>query len=311
MQYTTDFHSNLVGRRKELGLTQEQLAQRLNVSPQAVSKWERSSYPDAELLPRLAAALNISLDTLYGLGSADSGADPVEAVSQTLQSLPPERRPEFVAKLGYAVICAYNPSTDGVTGRLRGSYEHETFAKLHTDHEIALARLNSDQRYFMYLEKPEHGIADYLRSDERIVLLLRTLADTDAIRLVKYMAGNCRNMLFMSEKLAERLDIPLEKVQRIMDRLDRFGLVWRMSGDFGTEADAAILYGYTHNPAVAMMLVLAQSACNYLRFSDPEVALFTYGTMQDRSSGDPKRIPQVSTWDADRAVMQSDYDKKG
>ena len=215
MQFTTDFHSNLVGRRKELGLTQEQLAQRLNVSPQAVSKWERSSYPDAELLPRLAAALNISLDTLYGLGSADSGADPVDAVSQTLQSLPPERRPEFVAKLGYAVICAYNPSTDGVTGRLRGSYEHETFAKLHTDHEIALARLNSDQRYFMYLEKPEHGIADYLRSDERIVLLLRTLADTDAIRIVKYMAGNCRKAGKQHLDETECLDVKTCTAQEI------------------------------------------------------------------------------------------------
>ena len=34
--------------RKEKGLTQEQLAMRLNVSPQAVSKWENSSYPDGE-----------------------------------------------------------------------------------------------------------------------------------------------------------------------------------------------------------------------------------------------------------------------
>ena len=44
----TVFGRNLAKRRKALGLTQEQLAMRLNVSPQAVSKWENSSYPDGE-----------------------------------------------------------------------------------------------------------------------------------------------------------------------------------------------------------------------------------------------------------------------
>lgn len=44
----TVFGRNLAKRRKALGLTQEQFAMRLNVSPQAVSKWENSSYPDGE-----------------------------------------------------------------------------------------------------------------------------------------------------------------------------------------------------------------------------------------------------------------------
>ena len=56
----------------------------------------------------------------------------------------------------------------------------------------------------MFLEKPETGAADYLRDEDRIVKLLTTLADADAIRMIKYMAGSCRNKLFVPEKLAER-----------------------------------------------------------------------------------------------------------
>jgi len=82
-----------------------------------------------------------------------------------------------------------------VTGRLRGSYEHETFAKLHTDHEIALARLNSDQRYFMYLEKPEHGIADYLLL--LVALLLHCLFRVGNIFL--FVVGYFLNILFLLE----------------------------------------------------------------------------------------------------------------
>lgn len=67
MDNNTAFRKNLVNRRKELGLTQEQLAQKMNVSPQAVSKWENTSYPDGSLLPLLSETLNISLDELFGL----------------------------------------------------------------------------------------------------------------------------------------------------------------------------------------------------------------------------------------------------
>ena len=52
-------------RRQTLGLTQEQLAQKLGVSAPAVNKWERAlNYPDITLLPALARALGVDLNTL-------------------------------------------------------------------------------------------------------------------------------------------------------------------------------------------------------------------------------------------------------
>lgn len=53
--------------RKRLNLTQEQLASQLNISNQAVSKWElEQCYPDITLLPKLADVFGISLDELFG-----------------------------------------------------------------------------------------------------------------------------------------------------------------------------------------------------------------------------------------------------
>jgi len=61
------FSNNLVRLRKELKFTQEKLAESLGVSFQAVSKWETmQSYPDIELLPRLAELLETSVDSLIG-----------------------------------------------------------------------------------------------------------------------------------------------------------------------------------------------------------------------------------------------------
>lgn len=51
--------------RKDKGITQEGLAERLGVSPQAVSKWENDiSCPDITLLPKLAQHLGITVDEL-------------------------------------------------------------------------------------------------------------------------------------------------------------------------------------------------------------------------------------------------------
>ena len=55
----------IMTKRKQLGLTQQALANALNVSFQAVSKWENgASCPDVEILPLLAKTLNTSVDSL-------------------------------------------------------------------------------------------------------------------------------------------------------------------------------------------------------------------------------------------------------
>ncbi|WP_295579839.1 helix-turn-helix domain-containing protein [uncultured Oscillibacter sp.] len=54
--------------RKEHGMTQIQLAEKMGVTDKAVSKWERDlSCPDINALPHLAALFNISVDELMQL----------------------------------------------------------------------------------------------------------------------------------------------------------------------------------------------------------------------------------------------------
>ena len=59
---------NLKGLRKKNSLTQEQLADVLGVSPQAVSRWESgTTYPDITMLPTIANYFDVSLDDLMGM----------------------------------------------------------------------------------------------------------------------------------------------------------------------------------------------------------------------------------------------------
>ncbi len=68
-----DFGRRLALARKEQGMTQEQLAARLGVTPQAVSKWERGNgYPDLDLLFSLCEIAKCSSDYLIGRDTISS-----------------------------------------------------------------------------------------------------------------------------------------------------------------------------------------------------------------------------------------------
>lgn len=61
------FNENLKYLRKEANLTQEQFAEKLNVSRQAVTKWESGqSYPDIQNLKEMADMFNVTMDALVG-----------------------------------------------------------------------------------------------------------------------------------------------------------------------------------------------------------------------------------------------------
>lgn len=63
----------IMNRRKELGLTQQQLADKLHISFQAVSKWEKgTTYPNIEILRDLAIVLDVSTDEILAGGRKET-----------------------------------------------------------------------------------------------------------------------------------------------------------------------------------------------------------------------------------------------
>ena len=66
------FGSMVAELRKEKGMTQADLAEKMGITDKAVSKWERYlSYPDIALIPRLAEILGVSVDELLSLKRPD------------------------------------------------------------------------------------------------------------------------------------------------------------------------------------------------------------------------------------------------
>ncbi len=72
-----NFSEILIQRRKQLGLSQESLAEKIQVSRQAVSKWETGeAMPDMTKLMALADALEMTLDALCGRNFPEQAVNP-------------------------------------------------------------------------------------------------------------------------------------------------------------------------------------------------------------------------------------------
>lgn len=77
---------NIKEGRKLKGLSQEELAIRLSVVRQTVSKWEQGlSVPDSEMLISISEVLDIPISTLLGESITESEVDNLKAISEKLE----------------------------------------------------------------------------------------------------------------------------------------------------------------------------------------------------------------------------------
>lgn len=77
---------NIKSIRKSKGFSQEELAVRLNVVRQTISKWEQGlSVPDAEMLIALSEVLETPVSTLLGENVSASDTDDLKAISKKLE----------------------------------------------------------------------------------------------------------------------------------------------------------------------------------------------------------------------------------
>lgn len=288
------FSKNLTKFRKRSGLTQGQLAAKLNVTPQAVSKWENGSLPDTEFLPKIAGILGVSIDVLFGLAEDRDVPDLEQMIADRIRQTPAAERADVIMQLFYAAISAYNDYKLSAP-RYPENLELETYAELKSDHELSIARLNDDLKYFCFLKIPENGVNSYTEPTENMIHLFETLANRDAITVIHYLGGGYRNRMQSLEFIAKQVGLPVTRVHKVMDNLDRLGIVWRVSANI-TDSPS-IIYGYSYNTVLTCLLVLAKSIANYVRFHDLRIEPFTHGPFRSEAAENSGPVPQASFWE--------------
>ena len=155
-------NERIAALRKERGFTLEQLGQMVGVSAQAVSKWEKGGAPDVSLLPAVADALGVSIDSLFGrveeAGSEDAFGARLLADTCVLQLMVALNR-DFPAAEAAEGAYRFDPKMEEVT----------RFIREHLAEELTIERLSGafflSRYYLMHRFKDVYGctVHQYIR----------------------------------------------------------------------------------------------------------------------------------------------------
>lgn len=246
MEYS--FNAALRRIRREKGLTQEQIADAVGVSPQAVSKWEGQSFPDAQLIPAIADALGVTTDELFGR-EREPEKSFCQQVTEHFRELAMKDR-QASETMAQAFDCCralisgmcgadeYSPLPESV---LKNS-EYATFSQLTLESGILQMRLTANLQYFLLMPEPEGGYDDLLHYDERMVRLFEFLAVPNALRAIYFLAGRSTTIFFKLETLTSELGISPDNARRIIDGLLEFNLIWEATLEGGKSSEKIYQY---------------------------------------------------------------------
>ena len=218
--------------RIEKQLTQEQLGLLLNITTQAVSKWERGGTPDAEMLPRLSEVLGVSIDALYGREEQSV----TMSLARQLCRMPSDKAFRYAYELCWAIEIGLIHDADFVDKVLSKFLDYseiadtdddyEYFTKIVQDGGLSTMRLSRDMHYFFLMTEPESSIKERIADMETLRRVFSIFADKKLLQIIFYLYSRYNTPLDTS-LISKNTGIDCREVDRCMETLCKNGLATR------------------------------------------------------------------------------------
>lgn len=206
--------------RKEKKVTQEQLAAHLGVSAQAVSKWENGSYPEGDLIPRLADFFEVSIDFLYGREERNVTVE--QRVFSALHKLPEKEYFDLMEKLIWAFqIGSWESNTSYYDRKQQEDGMPKTASVLLTDSGFSYLGQEKEKNFYLFLRDPDtqDGFASWMRGKPKVRKLFSFLAEEDYIEILIYLYSLNNEEYVSARTISQALGIPEKKVEAAMQIL--------------------------------------------------------------------------------------------
>lgn len=234
-----EFNTTLKNLRKNKGVTQEQLAEAVGVSPQAVSKWEMNSYPDASLLPAIAEYLEVSIDELFG--NQKENVEMEKRIVDYVRETPEKEKYKKIMNIGRAIICGMMDMNDFYALDGWGDEDDIPFNKSYSpaysqfedDNGFIQIRWGKKLNYLYVTPEFEGGYDDLLRYDKRYLRLYRFLSIPNALRAMYFLTGRKRNAYFTVESVMTALKIDKKNAEEIVREMKELSFVDEATLDTG------------------------------------------------------------------------------
>lgn len=211
--------------RKGKGITQEELANHVGVSTQAVSKWECGGVPDTELIPIIADYFEVSIDTLFGRSINDYG-DIYSAVMRKISSLNENERFNEVYELLWVIQNAIieRSDTKDKPSLSEINHNHQAYSQVLWDSGVSMFDLTKKSPYALFIPESDER-SEWLLNDVDYVSFFKMLSDEDMVDTLIFLYKRNNGKSFTPNLLEKSLSITLERSQEIIDLLKTYNFI--------------------------------------------------------------------------------------
>ena len=243
--------------RKNNELTQEELATKIGVSAQTVSKWERGiTMPDILLLPQIADVFDVTIDYLFGREYAEM-VKPIKH-SEFIEQMHKEFLFDF-----YKGFLDKEISADEVWKKVKDMAEY--WDKNPDSQMLMIPKSNfpgEKMRYSGAYSNKDLGIVWRKNYNESIAMLENTsisdiftaFANDDFRKIMVYQLEN-PNEMFTAESVTAKCNINTENVKSALEKLVKHNFTNKWEVDMGEERKEVYQATSTHK----MILVFAMT----------------------------------------------------
>ncbi len=245
---------NIKRLRIEKGMTQEQLANLLGVSAQAVSKWETSeTYPDGALLVDMASILDVSLDELFDSKTC-SMKDISTRIRRIVAKTPTEERFNLARDICWQIekslfnCCmeigeGYSP--DEIKTQKQSSYILNEYGFTHVS--------NGTAPFFSVFPVSADSTSEVIGDGEEMRRVFEALSSPDTMRAVLLVFRKEPNFVFEAEVLSNLCEIDADRIDKVLCDLSLLRLIFKREVEIDGEM-RSLYYTCPRHLIVALML---------------------------------------------------------
>lgn len=234
----TIFSTTLQTLRKNNNVTQEQLANHLGVSAQAVSKWENGSYPEGDLLPKIADFFGVSISYLYGQEKEVVSVE--QEVLDTLSKIAEEankngdyhRHEEYFEKmlnLAWAFQIGAWKNNKKYYDRGIPEKGNRTASVITDDSGFSYFNLNKENEYYMLVKESGEGFSHLFNDKERLRAFFELLGKKGAIDILKVLLTLSWGECITTSSLASKIGLSVEETENLLNLLKGAGKIQKIA----------------------------------------------------------------------------------
>ena len=243
--------------RKGKNVTQEELASKVCVSSQAVSKWENGGMPDAELLPRIADFFEVSIDTLFGRSLKDQ-CDVAQVITAQFEDKNEDQKIQSMFKMCWEMEKAmFYPGKSESLEEIKQSIGdgNQTYSSIVCDSGFTRVGIGNRLSYFLLVPESKDKEKAFFEGID-YTAFFKDFSDQNVLNAMVILNKRKNKKAFTANLLVKEMDIDKDTAADIIRILQKYHLIHVTQIEMDDEEQE--IYTFNPTPSFIALLIFAR-----------------------------------------------------